>query len=183
MPGERRHDDISDGTEEIDGLDEAGLTELLEEFGPHILLHLPPRERSFMEWLRDNDAEVYDDLWGDGDLLVSMFFIPSLKRKERGFVICELEHCDNYFFTARHLKPDAREALPGILERARAGKDLSIGEVLLFEILQEPIDIWHFCYKYGIPLEKAKTAVAQLAQHDWMVHLTDRDDLAKYVEA
>ena len=168
--------------EEIDALDLTHIQTLLEEFGARTLLRLPPRERAFMEWLRSEDPEVYADLWSDDDLHVSMYFLPALKNHERGYVICELETCDNYFFVNLHIKQEAKASLPGILERARKGMQLSTGEVLLFEILKDPIDIWHFCYKYGVPVAKAKATVAELVRHDWLVHLTSREDLAKYIE-
>lgn len=168
--------------DEIDSLDLSTTTELLEEFGAQTLLRLPPRERAFMEWLRNEDPEIYFDLWGDDDLLVSLHFLPSLRKSVRGFVICELEHCDNYYFVLRHIKQEAKAALPAILARAQKGGELSVGEVLLFEILQDPIDIWHFCYRYGVPLATGKAVVAELARHDWLVHLTSREDLAKYLE-
>lgn len=169
--------------EEIDGIDTAALTEVLDEYGSSVLMLLPPRERVFMEWLKDADPAVFTDLWGDDTPVVSLHFIEAFKRADRGFVICELEACDNYYFTDRHIKPEARDNLPGILDRAGAGQQLSIGEVLLFEILQQPIDIWHFCYKYGVSVEKGKSAVEELAGHDWLVHLTAREDLAKYIDA
>jgi hypothetical protein len=168
--------------EEIDGIDSTELAEMLDEFGPSVLLLLPPRERAFMDWLQEVDPAVYSDLWGNDAPVVSMYFIEAFKRADRGFVICELENCDNYFFTDRHIKPEAREALPGILDRAGSGKQLSVGEVLLFEILQHPIDIWHFCYKYGISVKKGKATVAELAGHDWLVHLSGREDLARYID-
>jgi hypothetical protein len=167
--------------EEIDGIDTTTLTEVLDEFGSSVLMLLPPRERLFMDWLKDVDPAVFTDLWGDETPVVSLHFIEAFKRADRGFIICELESCNNYYFTERHIKPEAREGLPGILDRAAGGKQLSIGEVLLFEILQHPIDIWHFCYKYGVSVEKGKAAVAELAGHDWLVHLTAREDLARYI--
>lgn len=168
--------------EEIDGIDSAALAEVLDAFGSSVLMLLPPRERAFMDWLKEVDPAVYTDLWGDDIPAVSLHFIEAFKRADRGFVICELESCDNYYFTDRHIKAEAREGLPGILDRAGSGKQLGIGEVLLFEILQHPIDIWHFCYKYAISIEKGKAAIAELAGHDWLVHLTAREDLSKYIE-
>jgi hypothetical protein len=168
--------------DEVDGLDMAALPELLQEFGAHVLLRLPPREAGFMQWLRREDPGVYDDLWGEGELLVSLYYLSALREQMRGFAICELERRDNYYFTHRHVKPEALKALPAVLHRARQGEELSIGEVLMFEILQGPIDIWHFCYRYAVPLSRAKAVVAELVSHNWLAHVTDREDLAKYID-
>lgn len=173
--------DLSD--EEIDSLT-AGDIELLQaEFGSHVLMKLPPRERAFMVWLKGEDPGVFEDLWEDDeDMLVSLSFLPALRAGGPGFAICELAFHDNYFFTRKHLKPTGLEAMPGILARAERGEELAVGEVLMFEILRAPIDLWHFCYRYGVPLNTARAAVGELSAHDWIVHLRRSEELAPYLE-
>jgi hypothetical protein len=173
--------DLTD--EEIDALSDAEIELLQVEFGAHVLMKLPPRERAFMDWLKTEDSSVHEDLWDDDEeLLVSLSFLPSLKAGGPGFLICELAFHENYFFTGRHVKPTALDAMPAILARAEQGKELSVGEVLMVEILRSPIDIWHFCYRYGVPITRGREAVRELAAHDWLVHLTRSEDLVPYLE-
>ncbi|MDX9760062.1 MAG: hypothetical protein RBU27_12955 [Bacteroidota bacterium] len=169
--------------EEIDSLTARDIELLQAEFGSRVLMTLPPRERAFMTWLKTEDAGVYADLWEDDEeLLVSLSFLPTLRADGPGFAICELASHDNYYFTSKHVKPTGLEAMPGILARAEQGEELAVGEVLMFEILRAPIDLWHFCYRYGVPLNTARAAVRELAAHDWIVHLRKREELMPYLE-
>jgi len=169
-------------SDEIDALSMEEIDQLCAEFGAYVLLRLPGYEREFFEWLREADPEVFHDLWADDDqLLVSLPFLR-IFHGSGPFPICELEQCDNYFFTTRHIKPNGAAALSGILERAARQLELSVSEALMFEILKAPIDIWHFCYRYDVPIELGKTAVREMTAHDWIVHLTDREDLVKYID-
>ena len=167
---------------EIDALSDDDITALRQEYGAHTLMRLPPRERAFFDWLKENDPAVWDDLWKDDeDMLVTLAFLADLRRGGRGFLICELEDVPNYFFTPRHVKPDGIEALNEILTKAAAGDELALGEALMFEIVSGPMDIWHFCHKYGADLARAKREIARLVDHDWLVHLPAREDCARYI--
>ena len=105
--------DLTD--EEIDALSDAEVEELQVEFGAHVLMKLPPRERAFMAWLKTEDPSVHEDLWEDDEeLLVSLSFLGDLRKGGPGFAICELAFHDNYYFTQRHVKPTGLEAMPGI---------------------------------------------------------------------
>ena len=72
--------------------------------------------------------------------------------------------------------------MPGILERAEKGAELSIGEVLMFEILKAPIDLWHFCHRYGVPITRGREVVRELVSHEWIVHLRRAEELVPYLE-
>ena len=169
--------------EEIDSLTEAEIGELTARYGGYVLMKLPSKEQDFFEWLKREDPEVWHDLWDeDEELLVTLAFLPALRGNGNGFLICDLVQPANYFFTSRHIKPNGLEAAQTILAKAELGGDLSIGEALMVEILSAPIDIWHFCYKYGVPISRAKQVVQALVEHDWLVHLSNREDLVQYIE-
>ncbi len=169
--------------EELDSLSDADIAQLMEKHGGHILMRLPPRERRFFDWLRVEDPDVWNDLWcGDEDPCVALAFLPALRAGGRGFPICDLELEPNYYFTPRHIKPDGAAGLEGIIARAAAGGDLAVGEALMFEIVSDPIDIWHFAWKHGVPIQRLREVVAELVEHDWLAHLTEREDLARYIE-
>ena len=169
--------------EEIDGLGDDDIEYLQEIYGGTTFLRLPPRERAFFDWLDTVETDGWDDLWGDDDQqLVSLAFLKNFRKSGNGYAICELSCCANYYFTAKHVKPEAFEGVQEILRKAGSGKQLATGEVLMYEIMRAPIDIWHFCYRYGIPLEAGKKAVEELAAHQWLVHLTERVDLLRYLE-
>lgn len=173
--------DLTD--EEIDALSDADVEALQVEFGAHVLMKLPPRERAFMDWLKTEDPSVHEDLWEEEEeMLVSLSFLGDLRKGGPGFAICELVFDDNYYFTQRHVKPTGLGAMPGIFDRAERGEELSPGEVLMFEILKAPIDLWHFCYRYGVPLKRGREIVRELVTHEWLVHLTRAEDLIPYLE-
>jgi len=168
---------------EIDSLTPDEIASLQQQYGDSVLLQLPPRERAFFEWLRTADPGVWTDLWGeDENLLVALSYIPALQKGSTGFPICELVDNPNYFFTSKHLTPAGIEESEKILDNALSGGELSICEALLFEILLSPIDIWHFCYKYNVPLKRGKETVHHLYSLNILVHLTERDDLMRYIE-
>ncbi len=168
---------------EIDALSEGDIDALIDRHGSTVLMHLSSRERKFFDWVKEEDPDVWTDLWGDDEeMLVTLAFLNNLRKHGNGFPICELETTDNYYFTQRHIKPDGVDALHGILDKVQKGSELSVAEALMFELLSNPIDIWHFCYKYGIPLSKGKATVAEMQSHDWLIHLTAREDIMKYIE-
>jgi len=84
--------------EEIEAFSREDIHLLQVEFGASVLMELPPKEQRFMEWLKKEDPGIYDDLWEDDEqLLVSLSFLQDFQTGGPGFVICELEHHDNYF--------------------------------------------------------------------------------------
>lgn len=169
--------------DEIDSLKDEDIAALMRHYGSTTLLRLPPRERAFFDWVKKEDPAVWNDLWAEDDgLLVAISHLAALQAGGPGFLICELVTTPNYFFTPRHIKPDGLEALPGILDRIRSGSELSVGETLMFEIVSGPIDIWHFCHKYGVSLQRGKSVVADLSAHDWIVHLPSREDIIPYID-
>ncbi|MDT8323852.1 MAG: hypothetical protein RRA94_07075 [Bacteroidota bacterium] len=169
--------------EEIDALSDHDIELLQAEFGATVLMKLPPREEKFMQWLREQDAGVYDDLWQDDSaLLVSLSFLQDFRSGGPGFRICELEEHANYFFTPRHVKQEGTAALKEILTRAQQGRELAVEEALMFEIIRAPLDIWHFCHRFSLPVARGKAAVRALVDHDWLVHLPQREDLVQYIE-
>ncbi|MFA6234248.1 MAG: hypothetical protein WC824_08695 [Bacteroidota bacterium] len=173
--------DLTDA--EVDSLSASDIEALEEEFRSNVLMKLPPREQAFMDWLKREDPGIYEDLWEDDeDLLVSLSFLPAMQKGGSGFSICELAFHDNYYFTQRHVKPTGIAAMPGILARAQKGEELSIGEVLMFEIVRAPIDLWHFCYRYGVPLKRGRAVVRELDANQWLVHLPRGEDLSSYIE-
>ena len=168
--------------EEVDGLSAVEIRALQERHQSQVLLRVPPREQRFFEWLKAADPEVWSDLWSDdADLLVTLAFLQDFREGGIGFAICELENTPNYYFTPKHIKPNGFKAVDGVIRRVEQKREISIPEALLFEIAIRPIDIWHFCYKHGVPVGKGKHAVAELAALDWIVHLPERDDLARYI--
>ena len=174
---------LSVSDEEILALSDDDVDSVILACDATTLMRLPPREQEFFEWLRERDPLVWNDLWADDpDMLVSIHFLKELRTADRGFVICELEHQPNFYFTERHLKPEGLEALSVIMAKIERGEDLAAGEVLLFEIIRAPIDIWHFCYKYSVPIESGKRAVESLVEHGFLVHLPLREDLIPYLQ-
>lgn len=159
---------------------------LIATFSHHIMMKLPAREIAFHEWLKLEDPPVWEDLWGNSEVepyLVSMTFLHLLLDETRGFPICDLLTCDNYYFSIDHM-PD-KEALmfiDSVKDRFNAREKLTAAQLLTLEISLDPIDIWHFAYKYKLPLAKAKQAVEDLVEDGVLIHLKSAEHLANFVE-
>ena len=169
---------------EIAQLDQESITEIENSFKGFGILKLPPAEIAFFEWLKDKDEKVWYDLWDDGDepYQISIQFLHHFSKNENGFPICDLENVDNYWFCLKHIKPKGKQNFETINRKLNSKQKLTMEELLLYEIVQNSIDIWHFCFRYNIDLEKAKDLVAEMHKNDILVHLTSREDLTKYID-
>ena len=159
---------------------------LAEKFEHVAMIKLPGREIKFFEWLKEEDINVWNDLWDAADeepYLVAMGFLPILIDKSIGFPICDLLSTDNYFFTKAHLvDQESQIFLEAAQELFREKKKLTIEQLLVLTISVRPVDIWHFAYSYKISLNRAKEAVKNLVEDNVLVHLTDAGHLATFVD-
>lgn len=160
---------------------------IVTHFHGNAFLRLPMKERTFFDWLRIHDEQVWKDLWGDDSIgppyIVSIVFLPMLLDDVRGFPICDLETVDNYYFTNDHFISDEADVLiEASKERFLAQKSLTVSQLLALEISLSPIDIWRFAYHHKIDLEQAKGAVQRLSDEKMLLHLKTSDDLADFVE-
>jgi hypothetical protein len=155
-----------------------------EYFQGRAMMDLPTDEINFFEWLQENDPLVWDDLWKNVEepYRVSLAFLHHFIRSGNGFPICDLINVDNYWFHSRHIKPKALEKMDEIQQKLDGKGSLSFEEGLLLEIARGSIDLWHFCYKYKLPLVVAKKKIEVMHQEDLLVHLKDREDLVKYLD-
>ena len=169
---------------EIEHLNKISTEEIEKEFKGYGFLKLPPKEIAFFEWLKENDVEVWNDLWDaeEEPYKISIEFLHLFVEGENGFPICDLENEENYWFCVKHIKPKGKQNFELINLKLKNGQKLTLEELLLFEIVQNSIDIWHFCYKYKINLNRAKELVSELHKNDILVHLTEREDLVKYID-
>jgi hypothetical protein len=159
--------------------------EVLEKhFHGRAMMELPKEEIDFFTWLRDNDPAVWDDLWKNEEepYRVSLDFLHHFIEEGNGFPICDLIEADNYWFHSRHIKPKAMEKMAEIQEKLDNKGSLSFEEGLLVEIARGSIDLWHFCYRYKLPILVAKNKIEAMHKEDLLVHLKDREDLVKYLD-
>ena len=170
--------------EELNALRPDEIQHLVERYHGFALMRIPPSEVAFFEWLRDQDEEVWNDIWeGEPDMyLVSTDLLPVFQEGKNGFPICDLVDQPNYWFSERHIKPKGREELEHIVQKYENQGKLNIGELFLIQLLNAPTDIWHFCYRFNISVASMKRVIATMVSNGWLVHLTDRDDLVKYIE-
>jgi hypothetical protein len=148
------------------------------------LMQLPEQEIKFFEWLKSEDPDVWNDLWinAEDPNLVSIDLLPHFIAEANGFPICDLIDEPNYWFSPRHIKPKGKEKFSVIEKKLSENKNLTVDEALLVELSQASLDIWHFCYQYNYPVKKAKNIVRNMHKDDLLVHLTEREDLVKYIE-
>ncbi|MFP4526952.1 MAG: hypothetical protein ACLFQX_00265 [Candidatus Kapaibacterium sp.] len=173
--------------ESFAALTQAQAQMLTDVYGHSTFMKLPPQEIEFFEWLLREDPEVWKDLWeaeGERPYIVGMGLLPALKRDNgRGFPICDLLENDNYYFAPAHLADkESRIFVESVRERFAAKRKLSTSQLLALEISFEAIDIWRFAYKHRIELAEAKRAARALAEDKIIVHLTEAEHLANFVE-
>lgn len=166
-------------------LDEA--EKIIKHFRGNTLIRLPESEIKFFEWLKEADRAVWNDLWEedqeDESYLVSVDFLREFIRETPSFPICDLIDEPNYWFTFGHIKPEGMEYLQEEISlKMEMDEDLSLEELFLLEISVAATDIWHFCHRHQVPIKRMKKAIADMVYKGWIVHLTDREDLVKYID-
>ncbi len=72
---------------------------IAKKFGSNTLIMLPEKEINFFNWLKEEDPEVWNDLWSENTIdepyTIAIGFLPMLLEQKRGFPICDLLKCDN----------------------------------------------------------------------------------------
>lgn len=167
-------------------IDESNVVELVTNFSQKNLMKLPPSEVKFFEWLKQEDPDVWQDLWGEDEnepYLVGVGFLPLLIDRDRGYPICDLIKADNYFFTKQHLPDKVSDLfLDAVKDRFHSQEKLSPAQLLALEISVAPIDIWHFAYKFKLPLDRAKQAVDELVEDGVLVHLKKVEHVTSFID-
>jgi hypothetical protein len=177
-------DFIEFSSEDLSILDINAAKEIENHFHGHTMMALPEWEVDFFRWLKEKDFSVWNDLWENDEepYRVSTDFLHHFIKNGNGFPICDLIDEDNYWFCGRHIKPKGLENMEETGKKIKQNKSLSFEEALLIELLRGSIDLWHFCYRYKVPLSMGKERIDQMHQNDILVHLTDREDLVKYLD-
>jgi len=170
--------------EELANYTKEMVEQIEEHFRGYAMMMLPESELEFFEWLKKEDRAVWDDLWKDEEnpYNVSIDFLHHFLEDGNGFPICDLIDEENYWFTAKHIKPKGLEQFDVINEKIDRNQRFTFEEALLFEIIKHSIDIWHFCYRYKMPIHVAKQKIMKMKSDDLLVHLTKREDLVKYLD-
>jgi len=170
--------------EELAGLTESEVLSLKDFFHGYALMKLPEQEVDFFEWLKINDRSVWDDLWEgeESPYMVSIDLLEHFIQSGNGFPICDLINEKNYWFSNRMIKPKGKELFPVIEKKLDKNQKLTFEEAFILEIFQGSIDIWHFCHRFEISVAFAKKKIEQMQREDLLVHLSDREDLVKYLD-
>lgn len=157
---------------------------VINHFHGVALMQIPREEIEFFEWLEKEDQTVWNDLWANEEnpYFVSIDLLKHFISDANGFPICDLIDEPNYWFTAKHIKPKGTEKFSEIEQKIQDNKNLTFVEALLVEVMQASIDIWHFCYKYKYQVSRAKDIVRLMHRDDLLVHLSQADDLTKYLD-
>ena len=159
---------------------------IVEHFGGRMLIKLPQQEIDFFEWLKIEDAAVWDDLWSDTDAepyVVSLSLLPVIIDKQIGFPICDLLNNDNYFFTQDHIEgTEANLYVESIRTMFMDKKKITLPQSLLLNISIMPTDIWHFAYNNRVNINKVKSAVQELVEEKLLIHLTSAEHLASFIK-
>lgn len=160
---------------------------IVSRFGGKKMIKLPPREIVFFEWVKKEENAVWKDLWEDDDIsptyIVSINLLPNLIYSNiGGFPICDLVSTDNYYFSNIFMQDEESKIVIDVAKsRFLAKKPLSVAQKLAMEISYDPIDIWHFAYRYKIDLQEAKKGVEELVEDMALVHLRDIEHLSQAI--
>ena len=161
---------------------------LRDKFVSRLLLHMPEHEVAFQEWLKINALDVWKDLWDnveDPPYTISLAFLTDMigDSGEGAFYICDLQNVDNYFFTPDMLlEKESTDFVTAVRDRFVRGNNLSPEQALTVEISAGPTDIWHFAYRRGVELERAKKAIASLVEDRILVHVPKADHLSTFFD-
>ncbi|MFC2088957.1 hypothetical protein ACFLSX_05085 [Calditrichota bacterium] len=169
---------------ELEKLDSRQMNKIEQTFQGHGVMKLPEQEIQFFVWVKQHDQDVWNDLWDTDDepYLVSIEFLHHFSSDGNGFPICDLENVENFWFSQKHIKPNGKLKFEIINNKIENNEKLNLEELLLYEIVQNPIDIWHFSHRYKVPLDKVKAKILEMNSNDVLVHLPNRDDLLKYID-
>ena len=167
------------------------ITFIVNNFAGKLMIKLPLIEINFFEWLKLNDPDVWTDMWSDcisenniSDLYrVSIIFLHHiLDDSGRGFPICDLRNCDNYYFHISNMvDEESKIIIDTSKELFRRMQKITVAQLLAIEISIAPIDIWHFAYKHKLDLDEAKKAVQELVEDDALVHITQAEYLLPFL--
>lgn len=154
-------------------------------FRGQAMMYLPASEVQFFEWLKENDPQVWLEMWGDGTepYTVSITSLRSFIGEARGFMVCDLEGDENYYFHKDFIIDVEKEKLlAGLLHKVREKEELRMENVFILEIWMHPTDIWHFAYKYGYTIADAKEMIQRLVDQGILRHPKKREEIAAFVE-
>ena len=161
---------------------------IIEKIDQNALMMLPLREIDFFSWLKENAREIWNDLWNDenyAEYVVSISFLPMLiySTNFNGFPICDLLNNDNYFFTRAMMDTEQGKTIVETSQNIFANhQSLALHQILALEIDFNAIDIWHFAYKYNIPLKEAMDAAEMLFKDKALKHIKRAEDVVPYLE-
>lgn len=159
--------------------------DVIKYFRGQAMMYLPQSEIDFFEWVKENDPQVWLEMWGgeDNSYTVSLASLRAFLGESRGFLICDLDGDGNYFFHKDFIIDVEKERLLSeLLAKVREKSELTISDVFILEIWIRPTDIWHFAYKYSYSLADAKEMIGRLVEQGILRHPTKRDEIAAFVE-
>jgi len=171
--------------EEVASLTAEDADGIIVYFRGQAMMYMPASEKEFFEWMKQNDPQAWLEMWGDGTepYTVSISSLRSFIGEARGFLVCDLDGENNYFFHKDFIIDVEKERLLAeLLHKVREKEELKIEDVFILEIWIRPTDIWHFAYKYGYPLADAKEMIGRLVDQGILRHPKKRDEIAAFVE-
>ncbi len=158
-----------------------------QKYGTRALLMLPEHEIAFMEWLKENDRPVWDDLWAAEPVpyLVSLAYLSDFAGKNvgGGYVICDLAVEDNYYFSPQLLlEKESNDFVGAIRDRFASRRSLTPAQLLALEASMGPVDVWHFAHRHDLPIDRVKAAVQELVSDRILLHVPNADHLVQYFD-
>jgi len=181
------HGHIRFTDEQFRTMDPIQVDALRQKYGSRAVMMLPEHEIVFMEWLKENDRPVWDDLWAAETVpyLVSLAYLSDFAGKNvgGGYVICDLAVEDNYYFSPQLLLEKESDAFVNASrDRFSTRRSLTPGQLLALEASIGAVDIWHFAHRHELSIESVKKAVRDLVDDRILLHVPQADHLMLYFD-
>ena len=180
------HGHIRFTDDQLGAISSADVSTVVSALGPSVLMQLPDHEVRFFEWLKTADEPVWKDIWDDGvaePYLVSLQFLEDFAGVNTNgvFHICDLQSVVNYYFTPEMLyEQESRDFIAAVKERFVERAPLTPAQAFSLEVSVGPVDLWHFCFRNGVDVAKAKAAVQTLVDDKILVHVPTTDHLSDF---
>ena len=161
--------------------------EVIAEYATGALWRLPSHEVEFFEWLRKEDPDVWNDLWGDvqeAPYLISLAHLPDFIGGASGkYLIRDLQTQVNYYFTPEMLlMKESADFIAAVRTRLDERESLNVAQAFATEVSYGPVDVWHFAHRHKKSIAAVKAAVQTLVDDHILVHVPTADHLTDHFD-
>ncbi|HZV12152.1 MAG TPA: hypothetical protein VFA55_02985, partial [Candidatus Kapabacteria bacterium] len=115
--------------DELTGFTPEDSEDVIHYFRGQAMMYLPQSEIEFFEWVKENDPQVWLEMWSGEDehYTVSIASLRAFIGEGRGFLVCDLDGEGNYYFHKDFIIDIEKEKLLAeLLRKVREKSTLTI---------------------------------------------------------